>query len=546
MATTNRRESCDYCGSSNNVCFWTDNYGKERSRCQTPNCEYNSNKNMSQNVTSFVTNTRYTSMINNNLITSGYFEGLEDRGISVDTCRAFNYQVLTLKGKKAHLENHYNKNGELCAQKVRLIPKEFYWQGNSNECVLGHAPFIIGAKEAIICEGAIDAMSLYEADIGEGTIKGDIFYLTGGAGSQTKSEIKRNYNILNKYEKLIFCFDSDDAGITALKDASRLFTPEKIYTIELRYHDPNEYLTLGTRDALLKDCLNYKQYVPSSIVLPTKAELLKKDTKGLSITFLPQLNGVIRGVKLGRIYTLLAGSGIGKSSFTRELGYELLNSNEDLKLGVAYLEEPVRLSGLGFIAIDNNLPLFELEEDPEVLKEKFDISYEKYIRSGRVQFIDASFMSLNGDELLYNLQCLVKLGGCKLLILDHMSMITYDMGGEQGERKDIDILMKNLRKLAHDMNVSIINVCHLKRPFRGQSWDEGREVHMTDARGSAAIEQLSDVIIALERNMTDDIEKTKTKVKVLKNRITGLTGYVDNLYYIENTGSLVTVDKLLK
>ncbi len=155
-------------------------------------------------------------------------------------------------------------------------------------------------------------------------------------------------------------------------------------------------------------------------------------------------------------------------------------------------------------------------------------------------------MKLEGSELKYTLEYLIQGLGCNLIILDHMTMITYDMGGENSERKDIDMLMKSLRESVHKTGASVVVVCHLKRPHFGKSWAEGREVNMTDARGSAAIEQLSDVMIALERNMIDDVSKNKTKVKVLKNRITGQTGYVDELHYVESTGRLMTLDSIFK
>jgi twinkle protein len=155
-------------------------------------------------------------------------------------------------------------------------------------------------------------------------------------------------------------------------------------------------------------------------------------------------------------------------------------------------------------------------------------------------------MALESKELIYTLNWLAVAEGCRLIVLDHLTMVTYDMQGEQSERKDIDVLMKALRQLTYKTGCSILLISHLKRPNFGKSWAEGREVQMTDARGSAAIEQLSDYMLALERNTIDEVEKLKTKTKVMKNRVTGQTGYADEIYYQEKTGRMITLDELFK
>jgi hypothetical protein len=68
---------------------------------------------------------------------------------------------------------------------------------------------------------------------------------------------------------------------------------------------------------------------------------------------------------------------------------------------------------------------------------------------------------------------------------------------------------------------------------------------MTDARGSAAFEQLCDAMIALERNQMD-ATSGKTKTKVIANRITGKCGYTDELYWNEKTGRYNLIGEMFK
>lgn len=538
MASTVKRTDCTECGSSNNLCWFTTDSGHLTSKCMTPGCTGSKTiNNQEQKELTKVTNNFNT---NNDLILTGRYEDLTDRGISEETCRKYLVQVDELHGKKIHIYNYTNSKGDIISQKIRYVDqKDFIWRQNSNDKHLfGVHAIPEGTKELFICEGELDGLSL--AQIGIPSIS-----ISTGAGDQTINEIKRHLEFLEQFERIVLVFDNDKVGQDTAKEVLKLFTPGKGYNVVLKdYKDPNDYIKNNAIEPLIAELNAAQQYIPVNIRVPTKESLKIPEQTGLLLPY-KDLNKAIKGIKPGRIYTLLAGSGAGKSTFTKELLYSLLETNEDLNVGAVYLEEPINTTSLGFIALDNNIPVHELEEDPTQLNGKFDTSYDKFF-NGRIQCVDASFMKLESKELVNTLNYLAVGLKCKIIVLDHLTMCTYDMQGEQSERKDIDMLMKALRELTYKTQCSIILVSHLKRPSMGRSWAEGREINMTDSRGSAAIEQLSDVILALERNMLDDAEKNKTKLKVLKNRVTGKTGYMEELYYDEKTGRLVTMAQLFK
>ena len=69
-------------------------------------------------------------------------------------------------------------------------------------------------------------------------------------------------------------------------------------------------------------------------------------------------------------------------------------------------------------------------------------------------------------------------------------------------------------------------------------------VSLSHLKGSQGIAQLSDCVIALERNQqaTDPTEANTTKVRVLKSRYTGDTGLACSLQYNPETGRLFEVN----
>jgi len=61
---------------------------------------------------------------------------------------------------------------------------------------------------------------------------------------------------------------------------------------------------------------------------------------------------------------------------------------------------------------------------------------------------------------------------------------------------------------------------------------------MSQLRGSAAIGQLSDIVIGLERNQQDKKNPHVSQVRLLKNRWSGDTGLCCSLEYMAETGRM--------
>jgi twinkle protein len=99
--------------------------------------------------------------------------------------------------------------------------------------------------------------------------------------------------------------------------------------------------------------------------------------------------------------------------------------------------------------------------------------------------------------------------------------------------------MTRLRTLVQETGVAMMVVSHLRRPD-GKGHEEGAATSLSQLRGSAAIGQLSDMVIGLERDAQNDDPEVRntTKIRVLKNRFAGITGPCCNLKYNIDTGRL--------
>ena len=84
--------------------------------------------------------------------------------------------------------------------------------------------------------------------------------------------------------------------------------------------------------------------------------------------------------------------------------------------------------------------------------------------------------------------------------------------------------MTRLRSLVERTGIALFLVSHLRRSQNDRNHEEGARVTLGQLRGSASIAQLSDSVIALERDQQTDAQRGTTTVRVLKNRYSGETG----------------------
>jgi twinkle protein len=464
----------------------------------------------------------------------GWTETLKARGITEETCKRFSYQLgRDGKGNLIHIQN-IKEEGRLTGQKVRTRDKDFYWIGPA-----GKDPGITGSwlwpakgKRVTITEGEIDMMSISQAFDN----KWPTGSLPNGTGS-VKKAILKDFDKLCAFDEIVLCFDNDGPGQDALKVACDLLPVGKVKIMSLPKKDANEVLqdpALGPA-ALVRAFWDAKTYRPDGIREGrefTKERLKTKKRKGYEMPW-PKLNEMWMGLRDAEVITIAAGSGIGKTTIARDLAYHM-RVTHDLKVGNIYLEEDNDTSVAAYCALHAGVPLKQLLADPESLSdENWDAALAAVVWDG-MMFYD-HFGSLESDRLL-NMMRYMAASGCKFIVLDHISIVTSGLeSGSEGERKDIDILMTKLASFVKETGCGVIAIVHLKRS-QGKNFNEGGQISLNDMRGSAAIEQLSFNVLAVERNQQDEGEKLYATLRSLKCRITGETGEADALKWNREKG----------
>ena len=469
------------------------------------------------------------------LIPAGEVITLSARKISRETCLKFGYTSSTLRGQPVQVAPYRNLAGEVCAQHIRGRDKSFSWRGAAkleNLQLWGRHLWRGEGRMVVITEGEIDCLTVSQL---QGN-KWPTVSLPSGAGSAVRA-VKANLDWLQGFERVVLMLDMDEPGRKAAREAAALLPPGRAFIASLPRKDPNECLLAGQGEAVISALWEAAPYRPDGIVSGSELweKLRQPPDPGTALAW-PRLSDMTCGVRSRELWMFTAGSGVGKSTGVNELAYDLL-MNHGWTVGVMALEESVTRAAERYVGMYLNLPIHLTRSGvrEEELKEAFNAT----AGSGRMWFYD-HFGSTSLDNLMGKIRYMAVSLGCRLIVLDHVSIVVSGLDeAEESERKTIDRLMTRLRSLIEETGVTVFAIVHLKRPDKGRGFTEGREVTLSDLRGSGGLEQLSDVVVALERNQQDESLSNVSRVRVLKNRPTGVTGKADTLEYFRETGRLL-------
>jgi twinkle protein len=457
----------------------------------------------------------------------------EGRGLKEETFRRAKYEIGEYNGETAHIMNVFD-GGKLIAQKFRTKESKGSWIGDAKD-----PPFYLqwlfpaGGRSITITEGELDALSVFEAF----GYKWPAVSLPNGTGS-VKKAITKWYDYLDSFSKIVLMFDNDEPGQKAVEDAVELLPPGKVYIATLPEKDANDTIRKHGPHVIVSAFHQAALYRPDGIISGTEItleELMTEADAGYTLPY-PKVQEMLLGLRKGELTLLTAGSGIGKSTLAREWGY-LLHQQHGLRIGNVFLEEGQVKTAQGYVALHTGVPLGRLRHDKKIITaDQWQDAHTNVISSGRL-FFYKHFGSLESDRLISKLRYLAKVDKCDFIILDHISIVTSGLeSGSEGERKDIDILMTKLRALVEETGVGIVAIVHLKR-VNGKVFNEGAQISLSDLRGSASLEQLSDNVIALERDQqSEGDKKRRSLIRVLKTREGEDTGEADYLIYDKQTG----------
>jgi len=470
------------------------------------------------------------------------FAAIPDRKISEETCRTYGVKV-SEDGSK-HYYPYITKDGEVLATKVRHVSnKSFFIEGSIKEAGLfGQTAFKAGGKYITVVEGELDALAAHQMTGN----KWPVVSLKNGAGGGVK-DVKQSLEYLEGFDNIVLCFDMDEAGQAKVSDVAKLLTPGKCKIMKLPdgFKDACDMLRANKAAAFVQAFWNAEVYIPSGIknVSDLEADYFNRpDEEGLPYPW-EGLNTKTYGVRKKELVVWTGGTGIGKSSITRELEHHFITQTDD-NVGIIALEEDWRrtIDGIVSIEAEARLHIKQIRDDYDPIKFKQHFG-KLFLGNNKDRVYVHSHLGIQDfDDIMAKLRYLILGCDCEWIILDHLQML-ISMANGPNEREIIDEVMLRLRSIVEETGVGMILVSHLRRTQSDRGHEQGLEVSLSHLRGSQSISQISDITIAAERNQqAEDGTSNIMNLRVLKNRPIGDTGIACALRYDTETGRLIEVD----
>lgn len=412
----------------------------------------------------------------------------------------------------------------------------------------------------IVTEGQWDCISVWQSltDNVQGTkyegLEPLVTSIPMGTANAVES-ILHNETYVSSHDSLTIYFDDDyctpaelqkkimkghearEAVANALVGSGLL-----LYTVmpEDGMKDASDYLQAGRSDALAKLVqFGRRAYTSEKIVKAediSLEELIAPRPEGIYVNSFPKLMDKIHGFRLSELVLLTSPSGVGKSTVCSIFASGFMEANK--KLGMIYLEETNKETMQRLIASKLKVNYLEFKNNP------LKVASEEAIAKARQDIVDndqlimlGHFGSLPISELMAKIKHMHLVEGCQYIILDHLSLVISG-SAVKDERKELDMVMTELAAFCAANEVCIIAVSHINRSaaeqFKAPKLRDNEEpkpywvqVSKEMMRGSAALEQLSFVIIGLEPEINPDRSRGRVRLTVLKNRPWSYLGVAD-------------------
>lgn len=365
-----------------------------------------------------------------------------------------------------------------------------------------------------------------------------------------KKDIARNLDYLTNFEEIVLMFDQDEPGRIATEQAADVLIGHRVLVAKLPLKDASECLTAGRADEIVQAIWNAKPYSPPSVTFGE--EIIKRRRNRPKVTsipfpdYMPVMNKKVLGIRLGELDTWTSGSGMGKTTMIKQLQVHLFK-NTDLNQAIIHLEEPLEdtADSLIGVAMERRLTDPEVAEatpEAEIHRTEEELFLSQDGEGNHRIYLHDAFGSMGSDEdLMTRIRYYAHAHDCKVIWIDHLSILVSDMGENGDERRRIDAIMHNLKTLTAELGIYIGLISHLKKAAGGTSFEEGAVPSLDDLRGSGGIKQLSNSVYAMSRNQQAETESERNTVQlhVLKSRYTGDTGPADFIFFNRLTGTFI-------
>lgn len=439
---------------------------------------------------------------------------LQARGISIESIKEF----------KLGYENnwivipHYINHEPVSIKYRQINPKQYRRLPNTPSILFNTDNLDSTLSYVIITEGEFDTIKGFQDGIK------NIIGTTTGAESFQQHWLP----LLEKFEKVYICFDSDVAGQRGAQKVAEVVGLNKCFNVILPDKDLNDFLltrTLRDFEEILSTSRRFEIAEITSMAnsIDNLNEWLKNkdEVQGLKTGF-RDLDDVLKGLKNEDLIIVSGSSTVGKTSMILNFTNSLLKEGKSV---LAFLLEGRLFYFIErLITIDANSVISDITETELTARKEECKKHKMYFYTG-------SQGLLTIEKVVEKSKACKEIYDVDLIIIDHLHKIVPR--GAQNYSALVGKVVSDLKNLAVDLKIPVIAIAHIRKLPSVSSLPT-----MQDLRDSSFIHQDPDVILMLWSELDNRVKRDNTILKVLKNR-TGLDGIDLFFKFNRETGKFI-------
>lgn len=447
-------------------------------------------------------------------------------------------------------------NSELVGYRTRIFPKDFTQPIGKvgKECELvGQFRFKNGGNTIIIAGGEIKQRAAYQMLLDEQKSKGKTEWEPNAVVSPTIGEsgahkqVQAQYEFFLKWKKIIVMMDADEAGREAAQKIAKVLPRGKVFIMETRYKDADEYIKLGKEKEFIQDYWKAKPYTPAGVHASTglyQAALDRLDLKMITLpSFMKTASKMLgNGIVKKEICLILAKTSIGKTTLMSGLAQHLALHEPEEITGVLSLEADAGKFSMNLLSYHLQKPLHRMEKEDrraylerEDIKSSIDKLYEK--PDGTPTLYVCDDRGANWEQIKEKVLEMIISMGITILVVDPYSDLLSGMA--VSEQEEVATWFKKIMK---EYDITPIIVSHVRKSSTGANAGPLTE---DDAQGSSFLVKAAGQTLSLERDKQSEsnVERNRTYINILKNRDFSETGPAGSMYFDIQTSNLYDYDE---
>lgn len=262
------------------------------------------------------------------------------------------------------------------------------------------------------------------------------------------------------------------------------------------------------------------------------------NTQGVKTGF-PTMDRMFLGLRSGQMIVIGARPGVGKTSFALNLAVQAAQNGASVAL--FSLEMTTEEIAQRLLSTYSQVPLQNIRSN-NIKPEEWQKLIEATNELSALDLVIDDTPGTTITELRAKARRMLRDKENGIVILDYLQLVTPPSGRSVDSHVvAISEISRGIKIMAKDLGIPVIALSQLSRKTEDRTGKHAKRPQLSDLRDSGSIEQDADIVILLDRSMTDEEaerqdrpEKGVTQFIVAKNR-SGPLGIINMAFFPEKT-----------